>query len=475
MIIPIKIGNVDFPAVVDTAAQVTVVSREIAENLDLKLSSEVVKLTGAEQGSYFPAKIARNVPLKIGFKKIKWDLYVASLEEPVILGLDLLMDLKAVIDLGGNSVRIGGDVVCATAHINEIGVKYNVRRVTLRNRTVAPPHSVSYASVRLDGLTGGNFHLQGKMIDPCVEIPNMLINPTVGEVTITLHNEGSRNVKFKPGFDMGSAVEVTAVNSLKGEDVTEPPYVHSLMAPAALCKIDPVSQVSLPHGKGTSVASSAVDSLTHEGSHLEFQSVAPSAADVASQLSHVDLDSQVSEINYSPISTGNLPYVITPESRSTISDSNSPIASNAEGVTNTRKAGLNTFALGASDGVKVGMKEEDSEVVPQHLEGLYRASIDGLDNEQTSKLRVLLTRYADVFASNDTDLGCFPGIKHKIDTGNAKPIRQPMRRIPMGFEQEERKHLESMLRNGVIQPSMSEWASPPVLVRKKRWRGALVH
>ena len=333
---------------------------------------------------------------------------------------------------------------------------------------------------------------------------------------------------------MGSAVEVTAVNSLKGEDVTEPPYVHSLMAPAALCKIDPVSQVSLPHGKGTSVASSAVDSLTHERSHLEFQSVAPSAADVASQLSHVDLDSQVSvssvdpgrlvslpqgkgtsvapsavdsltheglhlrsssvapsaadvasqlshvdldsqvsEINYSPISTGNLPYVITPEGHSTISDSNSSIASNAEGVTNTRKAGLNTFALGASDGVKVGMKEEDSEVVPQHLEGLYRASIDGLDNEQTSKLRVLLTRYADVFASNDTDLGCFPGIKHKIDTGNAKPIRQPMRRTPMGFEQEERKHLESMLRNGVIQPSMSEWASPPVLFRKKdggvRW------
>ena len=496
MIIPIKIGNVHFPAVVDTAAQVTVVSREITDNLDLKLSSEVVKLTGAEQGSYFPAKIARNVLLKIGFKKIKWDPYVASLEEPVILGLDLLMDLKAVIDLGGNSVRSGGDVVCATAHINEIGVKYNVRRVTLRNRTVAPPHSVSYASVRLDGLTGGNFYLQGKMIDPCVEIPNMLINPTVGEVTIALHNEGSRNVKFKPGFDMGSAVEVTAVNSLKGEDVTEPPYVHSLMAPAALCKIDPVSQVSLPRGKGTSVASSAVDSLTHEGSHLEFQSVAPSAADVASQLSHVDLDSQVSvssvdpgrlvslpqgkgtsvapsaadvasqlshvdldsqvsEINYSPISTGNLPHVITPESRSTISDSNSPIASNAEGVTNTRKAGLNTSALGASDGVKVGMKEGDSEVVPQHLEGLYRVFIDGLDNEQTSKLRVLLTRYADVFASNDTDLGCFPGIKHKIDTGNAKPIRQPMRRTRMGFEQEERKHLESMLRNGVIQPSMS--------------------
>ena len=94
-----------------------------------------------------------------------------------------------------------------------------------------------------------------------------------------------------------------------------------------MSSVDPGRLISLPQGKGTSVAPSAVDSLTHEGLHLRSSSVAPSAADVASQLSHVDLDSQVSEINYSPISTGNLPHVITPESRSTVSDSNSPIAS----------------------------------------------------------------------------------------------------------------------------------------------------
>ena len=78
--------------------------------------------------------------------------------KPVILGWDLLMELKAVIDLGCNSVKICGDAaVRATAHISEIGVKYNVSRVTLRNRTVAPPYSLSYASARLDGLTSGNF------------------------------------------------------------------------------------------------------------------------------------------------------------------------------------------------------------------------------------------------------------------------------------------------------------------------------
>ena len=48
-----------------------------------------------------------------------------------------------------------------------------------------------------------------------------------------------------------------------------------------------------------------------------------------------------------------------------------------------------------------------------------------------------------------------------------------MRRTPLGFEAEEERHLHSMLNSEVIQPSSSEWSSPPVLVRKKdggvRW------
>ncbi|VDI81408.1 Hypothetical predicted protein [Mytilus galloprovincialis] len=48
-----------------------------------------------------------------------------------------------------------------------------------------------------------------------------------------------------------------------------------------------------------------------------------------------------------------------------------------------------------------------------------------------------------------------------------------MRRTPLGFAQEEEAHLEKMLQSGVIQPSVSEWASAPVLIRKRdgsvRW------
>ena len=54
-----------------------------------------------------------------------------------------------------------------------------------------------------------------------------------------------------------------------------------------------------------------------------------------------------------------------------------------------------------------------------------------------------------------------------MDTGDAKPVKQKMRRTPWNFEAEEKAHLTSLLDVGVIEPSLSDWASPPVLVRKK--------
>ena len=42
-----------------------------------------------------------------------------------------------------------------------------------------------------------------------------------------------------------------------------------------------------------------------------------------------------------------------------------------------------------------------------------------------------------------------------------------MRQTPLGFEKEEEEHIRKMLQYRVIQTSVSEWASAPVLIRKK--------
>ena len=78
-----------------------------------------------------------------------------------------------------------------------------------------------------------------------------------------------------------------------------------------------------------------------------------------------------------------------------------------------------------------------------------------------------------VFSQGDTDLGTFTVVKHHIDTGNSRPIKQRMRRTPLGYANEEQEHLEKLLKAGVIEPSCSVWASPSVLLRKRdgsvRW------
>jgi hypothetical protein len=93
---------------------------------------------------------------------------------------------------------------------------------------------------------------------------------------------------------------------------------------------------------------------------------------------------------------------------------------------------------------------DGSSDIPAHLQELYERWIKSLDEEQAVVLKQLLREYADVFAKDDHDLGLLCGVKHRIDTEDAKPIKQPMRRTPLGFEGEEERHLTSMLRNSSL-------------------------
>ena len=111
--------------------------------------------------------------------------------------------------------------------------------------------------------------------------------------------------------------------------------------------------------------------------------------------------------------------------------------------------------------------------MPEHLRELFSQTMKGPPNEHLTVLGTLLIEYQDIFAQHDLDIGCLKALKHKIDTGSAAPVKQRMRRTPIGFEAEEKKHLDKMLKAGIIRPSESDWASAPVLVRKKdgsvRW------
>ena len=58
-------------------------------------------------------------------------------------------------------------------------------------------------------------------------------------------------------------------------------------------------------------------------------------------------------------------------------------------------------------------------------------------------------------------------VQHSINTGNAPPIKQPPRRIPLAKMAEANREIDDMLEKGVIKTSDSPWSSPIVLVKKK--------
>ena len=54
----------------------------------------------------------------------------------------------------------------------------------------------------------------------------------------------------------------------------------------------------------------------------------------------------------------------------------------------------------------------------------------------------------------------------EIDTGDARPKHQPVRRTPFAARQEIARQLKQMQEQNVIYPSDSPWASPVILVHK---------
>lgn len=82
-------------------------------------------------------------------------------------------------------------------------------------------------------------------------------------------------------------------------------------------------------------------------------------------------------------------------------------------------------------------------------------------------LEEMIREFPDVFSQNKNDLGCFEVTKHCIDTGNARPVRQPLRSQPQVYREFIDETVEQMMKEELIEPAQSERAANVVLVKKK--------
>ncbi len=99
----------------------------------------------------------------------------------------------------------------------------------------------------------------------------------------------------------------------------------------------------------------------------------------------------------------------------------------------------------------VSDKEEHHEVsVPEHLQPLLDSVSDEMTIGQRTKLASLLTDYQDVFVGADGVLGRTTLVKHSTETGDAKPIKLALRRIPIAQKEMVDEEIEKMEKQGII-------------------------
>ena len=101
---------------------------------------------------------------------------------------------------------------------------------------------------------------------------------------------------------------------------------------------------------------------------------------------------------------------------------------------------------------------------------LHELQIDMLADSVQHKrpLVSLVAEYLDVFAESDSDVGTTGLTFHEIDTGDTRPLHQPVRRLPYGeMRRAVESEIEKLTDAEIARPSMSPWASPVVMVRKK--------
>lgn len=115
-----------------------------------------------------------------------------------------------------------------------------------------------------------------------------------------------------------------------------------------------------------------------------------------------------------------------------------------------------------------GEAENSAKGLRSDLRELFDRCKLNLSPAQFSKVELFLHKNEDLFATSNYDLGRTHVVKHKINTElGTRPIKQAPRRIPLHLSQEVDKQVNEMVDKGVIETSISPWASPVVLVHKK--------
>ena len=137
----------------------------------------------------------------------------------------------------------------------------------------------------------------------------------------------------------------------------------------------------------------------------------------------------------------------------------------AIGTTSKEKGGKAEAEGEAGGGDEAGI--DNSPAAKSEFLKRFKWDDCAVNDDEKRRIEEVLWEFRDVFSTGPCDLGKTDVVTHPIATGAAAPIKQAARRIPHAMRPVVEAQIQQMVESGVVRPSISPWASPVVLVRKR--------
>lgn len=251
--IKVDINEVPVEAVIDTAAQVTIISDKLYESLIPKPSVlKRVVLHAAERDLKMTGCKIGPVTISIGSQAYpNVEVYVAPIKDDMLLGLDFLHQQKTIIDLNDGKLDIGQESITMNTCSNGSGNKlFQVDNVTISNNTLIPPCSAVQLPCSLSTILG-NYVVEP--LDSYMEfISPRSLHSKGSKPIVCLVNVSDKSLKLKQGHVIGIATEI--------QDIIE----KQLCENVSVQKITPSKEVH-------EIPEHLQELLTKSGEHLSSQ------------------------------------------------------------------------------------------------------------------------------------------------------------------------------------------------------------
>ena len=86
--------------------------------------------------------------------------------------------------------------------------------------------------------------------------------------------------------------------------------------------------------------------------------------------------------------------------------------------------------------------------LPGHLSEFHKRATKDLEPNESLRVADLLSRFQDSFSKGEWDLDLTHLAEHEIRTGDAAPIKQPSRRVPLAYADKERGYKRTQSQSG---------------------------